>query len=91
MLRREDGNVDVDEVISMLPNIGPVPVVISPSFDQACDDQGESDCHTLWFHGVPALGIPGAANWREERDARHLDRCGGPHCVKISSLATSVT
>jgi hypothetical protein len=35
--------------------------------------EGESDCHTFWFHGVPALGIPGAANWREERDARHLD------------------
>jgi hypothetical protein len=35
--------------------------------------EGESDCHTLWFHGVPALGIPGATNWREERDARHLD------------------
>jgi hypothetical protein len=35
--------------------------------------EGESDCHTLWFHGIPALGIPGAANWREERDARHLD------------------
>jgi hypothetical protein len=35
--------------------------------------EGESDCHTLWFHGIHALGIPGAANWREERDARHLD------------------
>jgi hypothetical protein len=35
--------------------------------------EGESDCHALWFHGIPALGIPGAANWREERDARHLD------------------
>ena len=35
--------------------------------------EGESDCHTLWFHGIPALGIPGATNWREERDARHLD------------------
>jgi hypothetical protein len=35
--------------------------------------EGESDCHTLWFHGIPALGIPGAANWREERDALHLD------------------
>jgi hypothetical protein len=35
--------------------------------------EGESDCHTLWFHGVPALGVPGATNWREERDARHLD------------------
>jgi hypothetical protein len=35
--------------------------------------EGESDCHTLWFHGIPALGIPGAANWREGRDAHHLD------------------
>jgi hypothetical protein len=35
--------------------------------------EGESDCHTLWFHGIPALGIPGAANWREERDACHLE------------------
>jgi hypothetical protein len=35
--------------------------------------EGESDCHTLWFHGIPALGIPGAANWREERDAPHLE------------------
>src|SRR5262249_26136434 len=30
--------------------------------------EGESDCHTLWFHCIPALGIPGAANWREGRD-----------------------
>ena len=35
--------------------------------------EGESDCHTLWFHGIPALGIPGAANWREDRDACHLE------------------
>jgi len=35
--------------------------------------EGESDCHTLWYHGFPALGIPGAANWREGRDAAHLD------------------
>jgi len=35
--------------------------------------EGESDCHTLWFHGIAALGVPGAANWREERDARHLE------------------
>lgn len=24
--------------------------------------EGESDCWTLWFHGLPALGIPGATN-----------------------------
>ena len=35
--------------------------------------EGESDCHTLWYQGFPALGIPGAANWKEERDAPHLD------------------
>jgi 5S rRNA maturation endonuclease (ribonuclease M5) len=35
--------------------------------------EGESDCHTLWLHGIPAVGIPGANNWREERDAPHLD------------------
>ena len=35
--------------------------------------EGESDCHTLWSHGVYALGIPGANNWNEERDAGHLD------------------
>jgi hypothetical protein len=28
--------------------------------------EGESDCHTLWFYEIPALGIPGANNWREE-------------------------
>jgi hypothetical protein len=27
--------------------------------------EGESDCHTLWFHEIPALGIPGANNWRD--------------------------
>ena len=25
--------------------------------------EGESDCHTLWFYEIPALGIPGASNW----------------------------
>src|SRR3712207_6040253 len=27
--------------------------------------EGESDCHTLWFYEIPALGIPGVSNWRE--------------------------
>ena len=35
--------------------------------------EGESDVHTFWHHGIPALGIPGAANWREDRDAHHFD------------------
>lgn len=28
--------------------------------------EGESDCHTLWHHGLPALGVPGAGAWRDE-------------------------
>jgi hypothetical protein len=34
--------------------------------------EGESDCHTLWTHGEPAAGIPGANNWNEVRDASAL-------------------
>jgi hypothetical protein len=28
--------------------------------------EGESDCHTLWHYGFPALGVPGASSWRGE-------------------------
>jgi hypothetical protein len=35
--------------------------------------EGESDSHTLWYHEVPALGVPGAGTWNEARDARHLE------------------
>ena len=35
--------------------------------------EGESDAHTLWQHNVPALGIPGARTWNDERDAPLLD------------------
>ena len=38
--------------------------------------EGESDVQTFWHHGVPALGVPGATNWREDRDAQHLDGIG---------------
>ena len=34
--------------------------------------EGESDCHTLWHHGMPALGVPGASNWRGEW-SEHLE------------------
>lgn len=27
--------------------------------------EGESDAHTLWTHGQPALGLPGASSWRD--------------------------
>jgi len=35
--------------------------------------EGESDAQTLWFHDYLALGIPGATNWNESRDASLLD------------------
>jgi hypothetical protein len=28
--------------------------------------EGESDCHTAWYHKEPALGIPGANGWKAE-------------------------
>ena len=28
--------------------------------------EGESDCHTLWYHGFAALGLPGAGSWKRE-------------------------
>ena len=28
--------------------------------------EGESDCHTLWYYGEPAVGVPGVQNWRPE-------------------------
>jgi hypothetical protein len=34
--------------------------------------EGESDCHTLWFKGFPALGLPGANKW-EDSWAPHFD------------------
>jgi putative DNA primase/helicase len=35
--------------------------------------EGESDVHTLLHHGIPAIGLPGATNWREDRDAKYFD------------------
>jgi putative DNA primase/helicase len=34
--------------------------------------EGESDCHTLWSCGIEAVGLPGAGNWKEDRDAPEL-------------------
>ncbi len=35
--------------------------------------EGESDVHTLWYNDFPALGVPGARNWDDARDAPNLD------------------
>ncbi len=34
--------------------------------------EGESDAQTLWYYGIPALGIPGAKNWKPEW-SEHLE------------------
>jgi hypothetical protein len=34
--------------------------------------EGESDCHTAWYRGLPAIGVPGVDNWRDEW-AEHLN------------------
>ena len=63
-------------------------------------NEGESDCHTLWLNGFSALGIPGATNWREDRDARHvegipqiyilIERDAGGEAVKKWLAASSI-
>jgi len=35
--------------------------------------EGASDTQTLWYHWFPALGLPGAGSWNEERDAHLFD------------------
>jgi putative DNA primase/helicase len=43
--------------------------------------EGESDAATLWFHDIPALGLPGAGTWKEDRDAPLLDGIGTVYVV----------
>jgi hypothetical protein len=42
--------------------------------------EGESDAQTLWYHGIEALGIPGASNWKQEF-AEHLEGIGKVYAV----------
>ncbi|MDA9981523.1 hypothetical protein N9H39_02055 [Gammaproteobacteria bacterium] len=34
--------------------------------------EGESDAQTLWHYELNSLAVPGASNWKEDRDAPHL-------------------
>jgi putative DNA primase/helicase len=34
--------------------------------------EGESDCHVAWYRDLPAVGVPGVDNWRDEW-AEHLN------------------
>jgi hypothetical protein len=35
--------------------------------------EGESNVHTLWHNGIPAVGLPSGTDWREDRDAERVD------------------
>ncbi len=37
-----------------------------------CVVEGEFDSQTLWSAGIPAIGVPGASNWDDQRDFPHL-------------------
>jgi hypothetical protein len=43
--------------------------------------EGESCAQTLWHAGLPALGIPGAGNWNDARDAPQLEGIGTAYFV----------
>jgi hypothetical protein len=43
--------------------------------------EGESDCQTLWNAGYPAVGLPGATQWKEDRDAPALEGIGTIYLV----------
>jgi hypothetical protein len=43
--------------------------------------EGESCAQTLWLHDFPALGIPGANNWKDDRDAPELEGIGTAYVV----------
>ena len=49
--------------------------------------EGESDCHTLWRAGVPAIGLPGAATWRSALARRRVAATLPP---RIRSTADAV-
>jgi hypothetical protein len=46
---------------------------LSATIGVVSDVEGESDALTLWFHGRPAVALPGADMWDESRNAEQLD------------------
>lgn len=43
------------------------------TFGYAVLVEGESDFQTLIYHNIPVFGLPGAANYKDERDAEHFE------------------
>jgi putative DNA primase/helicase len=44
--------------------------------------EGESDTLTLWHHDWPAIGLPGAGNFKDERDVAWFDGVGTIYMVR---------
>jgi hypothetical protein len=44
-----------------------------PAEGRAIIVEGETDALTCWFHSFPALGLPGAGTWNEDRHAPLLE------------------
>ncbi len=44
-------------------------------------NEGETDCWTCWQARIPAVGVPGASNWRDDRDASQLDGIAAIYAV----------
>jgi hypothetical protein len=55
---------------------------IEDCWDYVLIVEGESDCQTCWYHGIPAIGLPGANNWNEARDAPHLNHFSAIYVVR---------
>jgi hypothetical protein len=50
--------------------------------------EGESDCHTLWSHHIPAVGVPGAPSGWKGRDANHFDGLGTIYVINEKDMAS---
>lgn len=49
--------------------------------------EGESDTHTGWYYDEPVLGLPGAGNFNEKRDAPLLSRFASIYVLKEPDAA----
>jgi hypothetical protein len=49
--------------------------------------EGESDCHTLWYCGVPAIGVPGATGWKKDY-AEFFDGVGTVYVISEKDKAS---
>jgi hypothetical protein len=62
--RKPDGTGTILYGLERLPPSGELLIIV----------EGESDAQTLWFHGMCALGVPGATNFKPDRDDAYLAR-----------------